>query len=246
MLLRSISKHVKDQNWFAVFLDFFIVVAGILIAFQITNWNETRLEQENQQVYLLRLTSDFQGLRQRLDRHVEYYSTANEASLYLLALINAESGDELSALIDSNRIQDAYAAISLPRITPRAPSTYIEMLSEGQLSRIQSTELRDKLAGHDRLLSVVTESGRVVVDQYARQEHILYRHVNFVTVTNENNLTGVTRELRSYDIEGMRSDKEFATVVAFTQSNALTTLAQRKFQLRLINDIIDILDRELN
>lgn len=42
MLLRSITKHVKDQNWFAVFLDFFIVVAGILIAFQITNWNEVR------------------------------------------------------------------------------------------------------------------------------------------------------------------------------------------------------------
>ena len=42
MLLRSISKHVREQNWFAVALDFFIVVAGILIAFQITNWNEAK------------------------------------------------------------------------------------------------------------------------------------------------------------------------------------------------------------
>lgn len=42
MLLGSISKHVKDQNWFAVALDFVIVVAGILIAFQITNWSEER------------------------------------------------------------------------------------------------------------------------------------------------------------------------------------------------------------
>lgn len=40
MLLRSISKHVKVQNWFAVVLDFLIVVAGILIAFPITEWNE--------------------------------------------------------------------------------------------------------------------------------------------------------------------------------------------------------------
>lgn len=29
MILRSITKHVKDQNWFTVGLDFFIVVAGI-------------------------------------------------------------------------------------------------------------------------------------------------------------------------------------------------------------------------
>ena len=31
MLLRSITKHVKDQNWFAVFIDFLIVVFGVYI-----------------------------------------------------------------------------------------------------------------------------------------------------------------------------------------------------------------------
>ena len=46
MLLRSITKHVREQNWFAVALDFFIVVAGILIAFQITNLNEARQERQ--------------------------------------------------------------------------------------------------------------------------------------------------------------------------------------------------------
>lgn len=45
MILRSLTKHVKDQNWFAVGLDFFIVVAGILLAFQITNWSELRGEK---------------------------------------------------------------------------------------------------------------------------------------------------------------------------------------------------------
>ncbi|PHR93274.1 MAG: hypothetical protein COA69_04840 [Robiginitomaculum sp.] len=31
MRLRSIMKHVRDQNWFAIFLDFFIVVVGVFI-----------------------------------------------------------------------------------------------------------------------------------------------------------------------------------------------------------------------
>ena len=52
MLLRSISKHVKDQNWFAVFLDFFVVVAGILIAFQITNWSEERQETKTRDLII--------------------------------------------------------------------------------------------------------------------------------------------------------------------------------------------------
>jgi len=42
MILRSITMHVRDQNWFAVGIDFDIVVAGILIAFQITNWAAAR------------------------------------------------------------------------------------------------------------------------------------------------------------------------------------------------------------
>lgn len=47
MLLRRITKHVKEQNWFAVVVDFAIVVAGILIAFQITSWDEARQQRAN-------------------------------------------------------------------------------------------------------------------------------------------------------------------------------------------------------
>lgn len=42
MLLRSITKHVSDQNWVAVALDFFIVVAGVYIGIQLGNWNDAR------------------------------------------------------------------------------------------------------------------------------------------------------------------------------------------------------------
>ena len=44
MLLRRISKHVKDQNWFAVGLDFVIVVIGVFFGIQIGNWNDARLD----------------------------------------------------------------------------------------------------------------------------------------------------------------------------------------------------------
>lgn len=31
MILRNITKHVSDQNWFAVLIDFLIVVVGVII-----------------------------------------------------------------------------------------------------------------------------------------------------------------------------------------------------------------------
>lgn len=45
MILRRITQHVKEQNWFAVWLDFLIVVLGVFLGIQIGNWNETRLDQ---------------------------------------------------------------------------------------------------------------------------------------------------------------------------------------------------------
>ena len=58
MILRRITKHVKDQNWFAVCLDFCIVVVGILIAFQITNWSEARKDRADEAIFLQDLHGD--------------------------------------------------------------------------------------------------------------------------------------------------------------------------------------------
>ena len=67
MLLRRLTQHVKSQNWFAVFLDFFIVIAGILIAFQITNWNELRQERAEEQKVIERLLKDFVAIGHEAD-----------------------------------------------------------------------------------------------------------------------------------------------------------------------------------
>ena len=45
MLLRRITEHVKAQNWFAVGLDFLIVVVGVFVGLQVSNWNESRADK---------------------------------------------------------------------------------------------------------------------------------------------------------------------------------------------------------
>ncbi|MEZ5922376.1 MAG: hypothetical protein R3C60_13640 [Parvularculaceae bacterium] len=42
MFLHRVIGQIKAQNWFMVGVDFLIVVFGVLIAFQITNWNDAR------------------------------------------------------------------------------------------------------------------------------------------------------------------------------------------------------------
>lgn len=45
MLLRRVLLHVRQQNWFAVLLDFVIVVVGVFIGVQVANWNETQKQR---------------------------------------------------------------------------------------------------------------------------------------------------------------------------------------------------------
>ena len=38
----GITAHLKEQNWIAVILDFVIVVMGVFVGLQVSNWNEAR------------------------------------------------------------------------------------------------------------------------------------------------------------------------------------------------------------
>lgn len=39
MFLRRITQHVSQQNWTAVAIDFVIVVVGVFIGIQVSNWS---------------------------------------------------------------------------------------------------------------------------------------------------------------------------------------------------------------
>ena len=58
MLLRRITKDVKDQNWFAVGIDFCIVVVGVFIGIQVANWNDERQDRVDEVYYLERILTD--------------------------------------------------------------------------------------------------------------------------------------------------------------------------------------------
>ena len=84
MLLRSMTKHVKDQNWFAVGLDFFIVVFGILITFQVTNWNEARSFRAQEAVIIAGIIVDLRADKQQLSIGIGMANRSVQAINYAL------------------------------------------------------------------------------------------------------------------------------------------------------------------
>ena len=88
MILRNITQHVKDQNWFAVLLDFIIVVVGILLAFQITNWSEARSDQALEKQYLSLLARDLETIEATLTAQINHEVEITNAAAKALAEIN--------------------------------------------------------------------------------------------------------------------------------------------------------------
>ena len=88
MILRRITQHVKDQNWFAVFLDFVIVVVGILIAFQITNWNDGREDFRQETKALVELRKELADSMVTTEAQLRAYGQAADAGKRSLAFID--------------------------------------------------------------------------------------------------------------------------------------------------------------
>ena len=61
MLLRRVIEHVRDQNWFAVGIDFVIVVVGVFIGIQVSNWNDARAFRERETELLIELRRELEA-----------------------------------------------------------------------------------------------------------------------------------------------------------------------------------------
>jgi hypothetical protein len=64
-------QHVRDQNWTAIGIDFFIVVVGVFVGIQVSNWNDARVERTKERAHLGALREDIKNdiidINQRID-----------------------------------------------------------------------------------------------------------------------------------------------------------------------------------
>jgi len=65
MILDNISRALKDQNWLAAAIEFVIVIAGVVIGFQINGWAENRQREARVQQYIVQIQSDLDSLLSR-------------------------------------------------------------------------------------------------------------------------------------------------------------------------------------
>jgi len=144
MLLRRIKRHVFNENWFAVFVDFVIVVVGVYVGIEVSNWNESRKEDALATQYLERLRADLQAdgntidARQRFWKQVGDYGDAAIAYLETGTLRNESAWATVLALYQASQVAHYYST----------NTTYEELRYSGELSLIRNPELEAAFADY--------------------------------------------------------------------------------------------------
>ena len=137
MIRQRVIEHIKNQQWTAVGIELLIVVLGVFIGLQVSNWNQERTTARQAANFADRLKADLREEDWAYQLQIAYNREV---------LANADRA--ASALEGKTTMADEALLISAYRATQykqrlRRRSTYDELISTGMIGLIRDGTLRD-------------------------------------------------------------------------------------------------------
>ena len=172
----QLKKRSADINYGTLALEILVVMAGILIAFQIDRWGEERRERAQEYDYLVRLKEDLQFEIGRMDMAMTYADARLTAVLFLEEL----AANPSAAMEQPNAVPMAMETatwLSFPQISA---FVYTELQSTGGLALLQSQSLRRDLADY---YTTVAQESRIGLD--LNLQHLFDRLTAGILTTSE-------------------------------------------------------------
>ena len=173
MLLRRFTKHITDQNWFAVVLDVIVVVVGIFLGMQVTEWNENRKNHIDAKDFISRIHNEVLAVEQTSsrvrERRLNLISPLNNAAVIIFD--KNKSGiltdDHCLALGTSHYFNIAIS--DLP--------SFVELMSAGRVAILEDHQLRTALIELQQTLGMLKET---IQDSNISAHNLPIDHPNLV------------------------------------------------------------------
>ena len=196
-------KHVRDQNWFAVGLDFLIVVVGVFIGIQVADWNEGRKDRADEARFLVQLHSDIE-LAERLSQRVR--------ERRLDRIDGIMSGvDVLFERSQRNVLTDrecrAIAASHYLVISTADFAAFTELMSAGRIDIIRDDDLRRNLIQFQQVRSSLRDLITILKSDTLALPQIFPDLISIDARYDDE--SGEVRSTTSCDLYGMRASRPF-------------------------------------
>ncbi|MBS0583920.1 MAG: hypothetical protein JSS42_12540 [Proteobacteria bacterium] len=135
-MLHRVVANIRRQDWTAVVVELAVVIIGVFIGVQASNWNEDREKNQKAAEFTERLKADLRVEAWNYEIQIEYNKQV---------LANAQrAADALTGktpLSDEALLVAAYRATQL-NINSRRRATYDELTSTGEIGLIRDQALR--------------------------------------------------------------------------------------------------------
>jgi len=126
MILSRVIRHVREQNWTAIGIDFLIVVLGVFLGIQLGNWNAARTNERLGQAYAERLLADLRKDRDSRQTLVGYYEAVHASAERTVALLDDPAAAPLALVVHAYRATE-YS------YHPKLRATWDEIVSAGHI-----------------------------------------------------------------------------------------------------------------
>ena len=142
MRFKRLLDNLRRQDWVAVGIEFVIVVAGVFLGMQVSNWNEARAENERGRAYLERIHADLETDVAAMDNRLRFIAQVQRYTHAALAY------GEHGQLADGSAWKTALAYYQASQLYPNVEidATWREMTSAGDLRLIHNETINGELA----------------------------------------------------------------------------------------------------
>lgn len=138
-ILDRLSDAIRQQNWFAVVLEFLIVTAGVLMGIQVSNWNQERKDQREITRLLERIEPDVRIGITTSPHLVAYFESR-------MALAEKAERLWMTGEDDAELVEAAYLTGSYALAPDFDRDAYELRMGSDTVSRVKDDDLREAVA----------------------------------------------------------------------------------------------------
>ena len=140
MIYKRVAARLRAQDWVAILIEIGIVIVGVFIGTQVSNWNATRLERAQTQRMLVQLSPQIRDFRDYMVAAQRYFSVTRAYSS--IALAGWRNDPKIN---DRDFVIAAYQASQIYGFGANG-STWGSVLGSDRLRDINDAEMRTELA----------------------------------------------------------------------------------------------------
>lgn len=152
IFIRKLARSLKSQNWTETCVEFVLLIIGVFLGIQVSNWNDDRLHARAEAILLERLGEDFRTIEPQLARSIQAYRETIASTGEVVRQLRLPDPPEDEAAFRRILGNAAYLWT-----VPPISVVYTELNVSGGISGLSNPDLRAALMRYGAAYTVYTQ-----------------------------------------------------------------------------------------